>query len=51
MIVACRVGREDGVKGNGKTKQRIVGGRCGDRKKGTGSAAAGAGKRKRKRKK
>jgi len=45
MILACRVGREDGVKGNGKTKQWIVGGRCGDWKKGTGSAAAGAGKR------
>jgi len=50
MIVACRVGREDGVKGNGKTEERIAGGRCGVRKKGTGSAAAGAGKRKRKNK-
>jgi len=46
MIVACRVGREDGVKGNGKTEQRIVGGRCGELKKGAGSAATGAGKRK-----
>jgi len=33
MIVACRVGREDGVKGNGKTEQRIVGGRCGGAEK------------------